>query len=136
VVDAVLLDTHALVWWVADPERLSNEAGAAIHGARRVLVSAASAWEVALLADAGRIALDRPIAAWLSDVADRDRTHWIPIDASLAAATVALGRRGFHRDPADRFVYATAALVGAPLVSKDAAMAAFARADGGARVIW
>lgn len=132
----VLLDTHALVWWVAEPQRLSPAARAAIEGADVIGVSAASAWEIALLVDAGRIRLDRPPSQWITDVLARPKARSLPLDAQLAVASVALGRRGFHRDPADRFLYATASRERLVLVSKDAAICEFATHDGGARVRW
>ena len=134
--EPVLLDTHALIWWVAEPRRLSASAENAIEGASAVLVSAASAWELALLVDAGRVAIDRPVEVWLSDVGRRRSVRAVPIDAEVATAAVALGRRGFHRDPADRFLYATAVREGVPLVSRDAAISSFAKRDRRVRVLW
>lgn len=134
--EPVLLDTHALIWWVAEPPRLSTRAEEAIEGARAVLVSAASAWELALLVEAGRVAIDRPVEVWLSDVARRRGVRAVPIDAEVAVAAVALGGRGFHRDPADRFLYATAVREGVPLISRDAAISSFAKRDGRVRVLW
>ena len=132
----VLLDTHALVWWAADPSRLSAPARTAVEAADTVCVSAASAWEIALLVDAGRLALDRPVATWLHDVLARERTRALPVDVDVGVAAVALGRRGFHRDPADRFLYATAARERLALVSRDAAVTAFAATDETVPVIW
>lgn len=132
----VLLDTHALIWWVAAPEELSMRARSAVDGAETVAVSAASAWELALLVDAGRVALDRPVDVWFDDVARRSRVREVPIDREVAADSVALGQRGFHRDPADRFLYATAARERLLLVSKDPAIGAFAREDDAVTVVW
>lgn len=136
MIERVLLDTHVLVWWVAEPQRLSVMAGEAIAGASAVLVSAASAWELALLVDAGRLAFDRPIKVWLADVARRRGTRAVAVDADVAVDAVALGQQGFHRDPADRFLYATAARERVPLISRDAAITTFAQRDGRVRVLW
>lgn len=132
----VLLDTHALVWWVSAPSQLSAPARAAVDGAESVLVSAASGWEMALLVDAGRLALDRPVRTWLRDVMTRDRIRPVPIDMDIATTSVALARRGFHRDPADRFLYATAARERVPLVTKDVLIQAFAQSDREVTAIW
>jgi PIN domain nuclease of toxin-antitoxin system len=135
-VSGVLLDTHVLVWWAADPDRLSGVARQALEAADQIAVSAASAWELALLVDAGRLALDRPVERWVQDVAAHDRVRLLPIDTATATAAAALGRRGFHRDPADRFLYATAQRQRLPLVTKDAPIRSFAAADRAVQTVW
>lgn len=132
----LLLDTHALVWWVAEPGLLSSVAAAAVRDADTVVVSAASAWELALLVAAGRIAVDRPVGAWFGEVLRRPRVRAAPVDAEVAIASVALGQRGFHGDPADRFLYATAARGRLPLVTRDTAITAFASQDRSVSVLW
>lgn len=132
----VLLDTHALVWWVAAPEQLSRRARSAVDGAESVAVSAASGWELALLVGADRLMLDRPVEVWLHDVMRRPGVRELPIDLGVAAAAAALARRGFHRDLADRFLYATAARERLLFVSKDAAIGAFAHDDAAVTVVW
>lgn len=132
----VVLDTHALVWWVSDSDRLSATARARISAADDVVVSTASAWEIALLCDAGRIALDRPVRTWVHDATRQLPLRPVPIDIEIALAAVALGVRGFHRDPADRFIYATAQLRRAPLVTKDAAIHTFAAHDAAVTALW
>lgn len=132
----VVLDTHALVWWVSEPKRLSVTARAQIEAADDVAISAASAWEIALLCTAGRIALDRPVSAWLHDASRQRSLRHIPIDLEIALASVELADRGFHRDPADRFIYATAARRRATLISKDTAIRTFADNDAAVVVTW
>lgn len=131
----VLLDTHVLVWWVSAAERLSQAAARAIDLASEVVLSAASAWEIALLVEARRIALDRDVGAWFAAVSTRERVSVRPLDDQLVVASVALGRRGFHRDPADRFLYAMAARDSLPLVTKDEAISRFAQGDG-VPIVW
>lgn len=60
----------------------------------------------------------------------------IDVDVEIALAAIALGARGFHRDPADRFIYATALLRRAPLVTKDAAIHTFAAHDSAVTALW
>ena len=57
----VLLDTHALVWWLGERGKLSQSAMEAIKGAQAVRISAISFWEVGMLVAKGRISLDRPM---------------------------------------------------------------------------
>lgn len=133
---AVLLDTHALVWWQTDAARLSRRAAQAIGQASTVYVSAVSSWEMALLVDAGRLRLDRPVWIWTRTVLAQRRVEPLPLDGEAAVSAVELGRRGFHRDPADRFLWATAARLRLPLVTKDRQMHAFARTDDAVRLLW
>jgi PIN domain nuclease of toxin-antitoxin system len=58
----IVLDTHAWIWWVADPARLSSVAKKAIEKDRVRGVCASSAWEVARLVARGRLVLDRDVA--------------------------------------------------------------------------
>lgn len=66
--DAILLDTHALLWWQAGSDRLSAVAAAAIDAAARVLISPISCWEVAMLVSRRRVSLDRAVTAWVQDL--------------------------------------------------------------------
>ena len=132
----VVLDTHALVWWVSDPDRVSIAAGVQIAAADDVVVSAASIWEIALLVDAGRIVLDRPVRSWVQDASRERSLRHVPVDRQIALTAVELGARGFHRDPADRFIYATALHERGTLVSKDAALRTFAEGDDHVVACW
>ncbi|MEV4422467.1 type II toxin-antitoxin system VapC family toxin [Patulibacter sp. NPDC049589] len=129
----IVLDTHAWIWWSADRDRLSTVARAAIDDAAEIGISAISAWEVAMLAERERIALDRPVASWVRQALTADpRTVEVPLTASIALQAVALGAEGMHADPADRFILASARHLGAALVTKDRAL----RAHDPARTVW
>lgn len=122
----IVLDTHAWLWWAAAPERLSAPAAAAIAAAPVVGVSALSCWEVAMLSERGRIALDRPVEQWIhAALGADDRTRLVALDADIAVEAALLGRAGLHGDPADRFIYATARARGAMLVTRDEALQRF-----------
>lgn len=91
------------------------------------MVPAICAGELAQLVAEGRLGLDRPVRDW---VAQAVSAHpFTPADLSweVAIAAVDLGREGFHLDPADRLIYATARALGAPLLSADSLMEAFER---------
>lgn len=133
---AVLLDTHALIWWNVGDERMSAQARGAVERAERVCVSAVSGWEMALLVDAERIRLDRPVTVWFRDALAQPRVEPLALDAEMAVSSVELGRRGFHRDPADRFLWATAARMRLPLVTKDRQIHDYARTDSSVEVLW
>ncbi len=129
----IVLDTHAWLWWVAAPERLSKRARTAIDEATEIGVSAISAWEVAMLERRGRIALDRPAARWVrAALATDPRVVELPLDASVAVEAASLAGEELPGDPADRFIYATARSRGARLVTRDAAL----RAHDRQRTVW
>lgn len=131
----VLLDTHALLWWQAGSERLSTGAMAAIGGAEQVLVSPISCWEVAMLVAKGTIGLDRPVSTWVNDLLGESGPA---VEAALSPiiAVRAGTIEGFHGDPADRLIYATAVLGPFPLVTKDRRLRQVAEAEGHVPVVW
>lgn len=112
----VLLDTHVLHWWSAEPERLSSPA-AEVVGSADVLAVAGITWfELAWMANHGRIALSIPVRAWLDGLGDQVRT--LGVTPGIADTAAALPET-FPGDPADRLIYATAVELGLPLVTKD-----------------
>ncbi|MCZ6795847.1 MAG: type II toxin-antitoxin system VapC family toxin [Planctomycetota bacterium] len=125
----ILLDTHVWIWWVADPERLSAPARAALDEAaarERLLVSSISVWETAMLVERGRLELRVDLTDWISRSEALPYLKFVPVDNRIALEAVQLPRyRG--KDPADRLIVATALLVGASLVTKDRRMRAYRR---------
>lgn len=121
----IVLDTHAWLWWVAEPGRLSAAAREAIDDADAIGISTLSAWEVAMLVERGRISLDRDVAAWVGQALARGRVEAIPPTAKIAVAAGLLDRERFPGDPVDRMIYATARASRAALVTRDAAIRAF-----------
>lgn len=117
----IALDTHALIWWVAGDSQLSRAAHKAIEAETQngeILVSAISAWEVAMLAKAGRLALTMDAEAWLDTVAQVPAIRFVPVDVRISVDSVDLPGE-FHKDPADRIIVATARHYSVPLVSAD-----------------
>lgn len=115
----LLLDTHVLVWMDADDAALGSQARQAIRQAwsvGEVAVSAISFWEVAMLAQRGRLQLPVPPNTWRADLLEAG-VREIPLDGRVAVAAAAL--EGLHRDPADRFIIATALASSAVLVTAD-----------------
>jgi PIN domain nuclease of toxin-antitoxin system len=118
--NAVLLDTHAVHWWSAEPDRISGPARRVLGAADELLVAAISWYELAWLAERGRIVIDVPVRAWLESLAENVRT----IGLSPAIADSAAGLpSSFPPDPSDRLIYATAIQQGVKLVTKDEAIA-------------
>lgn len=117
----IVLDTHALVWWAAGDAQLSLPAREAIEAEAQdgeILVSAISAWEVAMLAKAGRLALTMDAETWLDTVAQVPAIRFVPVDVRISVQSVDLPGE-FHKDPADRIIVATARHHSVPLVSAD-----------------
>lgn len=83
-------------------------------------------------AQKARIALDRPVAAWVSDVLATDGVGVAELTPGIAAAELT----DFHGDPADRFRYATARLLDVPPLSKDHLLQDYAATDRTGCVVW
>ena len=115
--NTLLVDTHVLHWWSAEPDRLSVSATEALESADELAVAAITWYELAWLARHGRIRVSRPIGAWLGLLARSVRTA--PLTPAIAASAVGLPPT-FPSDPADRAIYATAIEHGWQLVTKDA----------------
>lgn len=127
----ILLDTHVVHWWSAEPGRVSQRAAEAIASADELVVADISWFELAWLAHRGRIEVAVPVGAWLERISRFVRTA--PVTPRVAAGAVALAD-GFPGDPADRLIYATALDNGWNLVTKDQA---FRRITSSAiEVIW
>ena len=74
----IVLDTHAWIWWRADPGRLSAPAADVIVAADRIGLSAVSVWELGMLVRLGRISLDRDVARWVRHaLADGQEAEWV-----------------------------------------------------------
>jgi PIN domain nuclease of toxin-antitoxin system len=112
----VLLDSHVLHWWSAEPEKLSPAAAKAISEADELAVAAISWFELAWLAQHERIALTIPAQSWLEGLSTQIRT--IGISPAIAVAAVGLPA-SFPGDAAHRLIYATAIARGWSLVTKD-----------------
>jgi len=116
----LLLDTHALVWWWTDDRRLTGPARAAIAApGHQVLVSAASAWEIATKHRLGKWDSVAALVAGFEDFLRRSRFAALPITPADALAAGALDWA--HRDPFDRLLLAQARAQAVPLVSGDEA---------------
>jgi PIN domain nuclease of toxin-antitoxin system len=114
----LLLDTHALLWWLDGDGRLSAEARAAIGDLKNpVLVSAASAWEITTKVRIGKL----PGAVEVAErfVAVVRQQDFGVLSISVEHATLAGLLPGEHRDPFDRMLIAQTQLEGLILVSNE-----------------
>ena len=109
-----LLDTHVLLWSLAEPGKLSARARDALEDAHNeVFVSAVSAWEISVKRAKGRLTAPDNLAA---AVEDRGLTH-LPLTFHHAERAASLPPH--HRDPFDRFLVAQAQVEGLVLVTRD-----------------
>ena len=117
----VVLDTHALVWWVDGGKRLAREQHRAIERAANaggLWVSEITLWEVAMLMEVGRLKLREPLDTWLERATAGPAVQRIGLTPPMLRELTSLGTtRGW--DPADRIIVATARLLGAALVTSD-----------------
>ena len=124
----IVLDTHVLIWAVEDERRLGAGARATITAAEQadgLGVSAITPWEIALLAEKGRLRLTREVREWLMAALALPGIELLPIEPAIATESVRLPG-AFHADPADRLIVATARHYGAPLLTADYAIVSYA----------
>ena len=120
-----LLDTHVLLWWLFDDNRLSKRARSlAEDPSNKVFVSSVSAWEISTKHRLGKLesaaTLVQDIAGWVQ------KAGFVGLPITLAHAQRAGSWLQEHRDPFDRMLAAQSAIENLPLVSRDPAFEAFA----------
>lgn len=116
-----LLDTHAFLWWVLDDPRLSEESRRVIQASSNdVLLSAASAHEIAIKATSGKLRLPQPPDAYVPSriAAEGFQTLAIEVVHALRAGRLPM----IHRDPFDRLLIAQAQIEGLPIITADPAI--------------
>ena len=114
----LLLDTHALLWWLEDAPALSAKAREVIGDpAAAVLVSTASIWEVAIKARLGRLEVPAELEDFFTRQLSLNGFEVLPVHLRHAALVRHLDDH--HRDPFDRLLVAQAQCETVPLVSKD-----------------
>jgi PIN domain nuclease of toxin-antitoxin system len=115
----LLLDRPTLLWWATDDKSLSSTARKTIAQCReRILVSAASAWEIAIKFRLGRLPGGDELVSDLAGFLDRQRFSELPISAAHGIRAGSLS--GSHRDPFDRMLIAQALTEDLTLVSNEA----------------
>jgi PIN domain nuclease of toxin-antitoxin system len=114
----LLLDTHIWLWALLEPERLDPPTTRRLEEHDNELwLSPISVWEAHLLAEHGRVELDREPTVWLDDALRRVPLRDAPLTREIASRSRAVSLD--HDDPADRFLAATAAVYDLVLVTAD-----------------
>lgn len=120
----VLLDTHAFLWWLFDDPSLSDPAREAIRDPENtVLVSAASAWEIATKHRLGKLPEADEAVANLPALLLTARME--PLSITVRHALAAGSLPGPHRDPFDRMLIAQSRLENIPVVTSDPVFAGY-----------
>lgn len=114
----LLLDTHIWIWSLVAPSKLSRRVRAALKRTENGLwLSPISVWETLALAERGRMKLDAEPQAWVAEALSKT-----PVQEATLNFEVAVRSREIlpsHRDPADRFLVATALVYDLTLVTAD-----------------
>lgn len=114
----LLLDTHIWLWALLDPARLAPAVRAELASAENeIWLSPISVWEAILLAERGRVRVDTTPAEWVERMVRALPRREAPLTHDIAVASRQLTL--VHQDPADRFLAATAQVMGLTLVTAD-----------------
>ncbi len=112
----LLLDTHIWLWSALEPGRLSLQIRRELTNQNNDLwLSPVSSWEALVLYAKGRIQLNQDVRQWMAEASSRFREAPLTHEIVLAAHLLPF----LHRDPADRFLAATAEVLGLTLVTAD-----------------
>jgi PIN domain nuclease of toxin-antitoxin system len=115
----ILLDTHALLWLDGGQAELGLSSRRAADEALRrgrLAVSAISFWEIARLVQRQRVDVRLPVEAWHRNLLSAG-LYEVEIDGRIGVLAAQL--ENLHRDPADRFIVASAIAIGAQLMTAD-----------------
>ena len=114
----LLLDTHIWIWSLGEPSRLTRRVTAALDSKTSELwLSPISLWELGILVEKGRIGLPTGLDAWIDEALRVAPMREAPLTHRVMRALRAIETP--HRDPADRFLAATAAALDLQLVTAD-----------------
>ena len=126
----LLLDTHAILWWLFDDPALGGEVRRLIElSTTRVMVSSASGWEIATKHRLGKLPEAEDAVLRLPELLRRSDFDVLPVgmDHALEAGRLP----GPHRDPFDRMLIAQARIEGVPVATIDPVFSAY-----GVDVLW
>lgn len=120
----LLVDTHAMLWWLRDDPRLSARArGVLKDGRNRLLWSLASSWEIAVKLSIGKLEIDRPVHRLYASLVTDQGVEMLAISHDHCARVADLPLH--HRDPFDRMLVAQAQVAGVAILTADSKLAAY-----------
>src|SRR6185503_2486282 len=120
----LLIDSHALIWYVDQHQQLSSTSHAAMSDpANELLLSAGSIWEIAIKVGLGKLVLTQPYLLWMSQALSDLGITVLPVTVEYADAQASLPKH--HSDPFDRLIVAQAIIEKVSIVSADGSMDAY-----------
>lgn len=120
----LLIDTHVMLWWLRDDERLSHRARSILgDGRSELLWSMASSWEIAVKLRTGKLEIDRPLARLFADLVTDQGVEVVPVGHEHCTRLADLPLH--HRDPFDRMLVVQAQDAGVPILTVDPKLAAY-----------
>ena len=123
----ILLDTHIWVWWIQGDEKLTPNYQSILqsHQSSGFGVSIYSCWEIAKLVEYDRLVLPCTLEEWFAQALARPGMSLVDMTVEIVIESTRLS--GFHKDPADQIIVATARTLGIPLVTADHKILAYSR---------
>lgn len=115
----IVIDTHIWVWWIQEDTRLTQDQHhwLQVYQSSGLGVSLYSCWEVAKLVEYGRLVLPRPLEDWFASALTYPGVRLLDLNVPILIESTRL--QGFHKDPADQIIVATARLLGVPILTAD-----------------
>jgi len=118
----LLLDTHILLWWLVDSDRLTPTQIADLERSEAsgdpLAIAAITFWEIAKLVELGRLSLQTSVDELFEQLEAHPGIAVLPLSPRVALESTRLGPT-FHRDPSDQLIAATARVHGLRLVTAD-----------------
>lgn len=121
----IILDTHIWIWWADNNPRLTQQHREWIqqYQPQGLGVSIISCWEVAKLVENNRLAMSIAVDEWLTAALAYPGVQLLNLTIPIIVESTKL--TGFHRDPADQLIVATARIYGCPLLTADSKILAY-----------
>ncbi len=115
----IILDTHIWIWWVSNSSRLTKNHQQHIqqYSSQGLGISIISCWEVAKLVEKNRLDLSVSVDRWLEKAANYPNIRVLNLTIPIIVESTQL--EGFHNDPADQLIVATAKVYNYPLLTAD-----------------
>lgn len=120
----IVLDTHILIWWLTGDARLKPSQLLEIQQSGTLAVSAISLWEIAKLVENHRLSFNMPVLDWINAALTHPKIQVIPLLPEIVVCSTQLPG-GFHKDPADQLIVATAITLDVPLLTMDRKILAY-----------
>ena len=115
----IILDTHIWIWWVDENPKLSAENREIIQANQKtgLGISIISCWEIAKLVEKNRLVFECSVEEWLAIALKYPGIQLLDLSIPIILESTRLS--GFHADPADQIIVATAKIHGALLITQD-----------------